>query len=158
MRIKNIIIAIILFTICISSNAESASCDRITSEVDDFNDEVTLRTPFSSAVAISKIKSKHAKPNYYLSLFTVGHTVVIDGKGAYILFEDGKKWSKSVKIDVDATQSGFRYSAFVPLTNSDLKLLKSKKISKFKLYIFEQSISDDDANMFIQDVSCITNL
>jgi hypothetical protein len=82
---------------------------------------------------------------------------VVDGKGAFILFEDGKKWSKSVEIDVDATENGFEYTAFIPLINSDLKLLKSKKISKIKLYIFEQSMSEDDANMFIQDVNCIIN-
>lgn len=141
----------------VSSNAEPASCDRISSEKDDFTDEVTLATPFLVAAQIAKIKSKRNNIHYYLRLSTIGHTVVVDGRGAFILFEDGKKWSKSVEIGVDSTDGGFEYHAFIPLTNADLKLLKSKKISKFKLYIFEQSMSEDDANLFIQDVNCIIN-
>lgn len=158
MCIKNIIIATILFLISVSCRAEAVSCDRITSEKDDFKDEVTLRTPLLAAAQISKIKSKHKNPRYYLLLSTIGRTVVVDGKGAFILFEDEGKWSKSVRIDVDATENGFEYTAFIPLTNADMKLLKSKKISKFKLYIFEQYMSENDANMFIQDVNCIVNL
>jgi hypothetical protein len=157
MWIKNIIIAIISFAFCAQANAEPAPCDRITSEKDDFSDKITYLTPLLTAAHITKIKDKRKPPVYYLSLTAMGLTPVVDGKGATILFEDGKKWSKSVTIDVDASENGFRYSAFIPLNKADLNLLKSKKISKFKLYIFEQTLFESDSNGFIQDVNCIIN-
>ena len=154
---KNIIIATILLTISIPSNAQPASCNQITSDKDDFTNEVTSRTSFINTVQITKRKSGSNNPQYSLSLSTVGLTVVVDGYGAIILFEDGEKLSKSAKIEVDAIESGFKYTAFIPLTNADIKLLKSKKISKYKLYIFEQTLSEVKANIFIEDVNCIIN-
>lgn len=114
--------------------------------VDDFTDEITLRTPLMNDISITKsIEKGSSKPTYYLSLRTRGSTLNYGGKGVIILFKDGTKWIKSEqKIDVDIVSgSGWGYSAFITLNEQDLNLFSTKEISKFKLYIYDNHAPDD---------------
>ena len=90
-----------------------------------------------------------------MSLNTEGSTCVVDGSGATILFTDGSKMYKNVKIDIDANSDGFRYSAFITLTQLDLATLSNKKIKKFRLYIFDQEIESTKSKDFTEYVKCI---
>ena len=88
----------------------------------------------------------------------MGLTPTIDGVGATILFDDGTKWINKVKIDVDATEKGFEYKAFIRLTLGDLEKLKSKKIKRFRLYIYDQEIKPNEAEDFQIYVNCIKEI
>ena len=59
------------------------------------------------------------------------------------------------KVDVEAESSNFEYRAFITLTPNDLILLKSKKIAKFRLYIYDNSIDEYFAEKFINYVKCV---
>lgn len=129
-------------------------CDKIEYEYDEFENEKKYNSPILNSVTIYKFIKKGVA-NYYLSLSTNGSTIVVDGIGAKILFTDGTKWSKNIKIDVDAGNDGFNYSAFIKLTPQDLKIFSTKKISQFRLYIFDQKITKDESEEFKNYVNCI---
>jgi hypothetical protein len=99
---------------------------------------------------------KKGKPTlYYLGLRTYGSTVNVYEKGVTILFDDGTKWYKQSKIDVQADNNGFEYSAFILLNASDLLTFTTKKIKKFRLYIYDGAINTSDADKFNLFIKCV---
>ena len=126
-------------------------------EEDEFTNEVTFRTNLLKPVSITKV-IRNNKATYYLSLSTRGNTINYNKKGVYILFTDGKKWVKlDEEIDVDYND-GYEYSAFIKLNPIDIKLFQTKKIDKFKLYIYEGSVNPTDSDNFILQMNFIQNL
>jgi hypothetical protein len=137
-------------------------CSKIEKEIDEFTNEIKFSTPTLSdgeisPVSILKIISK-GKTIYYLSLRTQGSTININKTGVIILFQDGTKWSKDAKIEADAGRNGFDYSAFITLNPNDLAIFSSKKIKKFRLYIYDQEISPRNADLFKYYVDCIKTI
>ncbi|HZG00272.1 MAG TPA: hypothetical protein VEY71_04680 [Chitinophagales bacterium] len=136
------------------------ACAKLSRELDDFTGEVRINTPFFGSelkmypAVMSKTISKGVT-SYALRLETHGSTVVVDGAGVVVLFEDGTKWSKPTKIDVDADSQGFSYSAYISLTQNDLAMFAGKKIKKFRLYIFDEVPSETFAAEFCEFVKCI---
>jgi len=140
-------------------NEASDVCSRIERKVDEIEGEIQLNSPLINGSALSSLiiykDIKNGKAVYYLSLKTRGSTVVVDGKGATILFTDGTKLKKEEDIDVDSDESGFKYSAFITLTPADLVTFSTKKIKMFRLYIFDKIVSPEDSEEFTAYVSCI---
>lgn len=138
---------------------ESTLCSRIERNVDDFTYEIKLNSPMTSGKSLSPVTIiktiNKGVAVYYLSLTTYGLTATVDGTGVIILFTDGTKWNNPTEIDVDATTDGFRYSAFIPLTATDLDLFSSKIISKFRLYIYDKEIKSIEAEKFTLYTKCI---
>ncbi len=135
-------------------------CSKIERRTDDFTNEVTINNPIiegrkiSSMILYKTIKS--GKVFYFLSLETYGSTVNVGETGLIILFDDGTKMSKpTIKIDVDTDEKGFKYSAYIPLTETELKSLTKKKIKKFRLYIYDEEVSPGFAEKFTYYVKCI---
>ena len=121
---------------------------------DDFTDEITYRSDYLKPIGITKIIDKGVV-SYYLSLRTNSDNVNFNIKGVYVLFTDGKKWIKlNEKINVHL-DINFNYTAFIKLSASDLKLFQSKKINKFKLYIFEEEVGWSDSDKFILQTNII---
>ena len=117
-------------------------------EKDDFTNEITIRTDVLKPISITKVINNN-KAVYYLSLQTMGSTVNYNIKGVYLLFTDGKKWVKlNEDIDIDY-DDGFNYSTFIKLTPLELRLFQTKKVDKFKLYIYEQNVGLNDSEKFI---------
>jgi hypothetical protein len=122
---------------------KNAICEKIIRKIDDFTGAITINSPFfegsnsSDAVIFKEIKN--GKATYDLNLTAYGSTVSVDGKGVIILFEDGTKINKTTqKVDVKAKESNFEYSVYITLSPNDLILLKTKKIAKFRLYIYDR--------------------
>jgi hypothetical protein len=90
-----------------------------------------------------------------LHLHADGETVNVNKTGVTLLFTDGTKWIKSVKIDVTTDKYGYKYSAFIPLTTNDLTTFSTKRIWKFRLFIYDESISPEDSYKFKIYVKCI---
>lgn len=142
---------------------DSLLCKDIDRNVDDITGEVKFSTPLTTGdpghykfLPISIIKYiRKGKTIYYLSLTTHGPTPVVDGKGVTILFADGSKWIKQDKIDVDADSDGYKYSAFITLSPADLLLFSNKKISKFRLYIFDEEVEADESDHLPEYAKCI---
>ncbi len=136
-------------------------CEDIDMEKDKFNGEVTYRTPFGNqGINLTKIK-KNNVTNYYLSVSVDGSTLNVGTKGAYVLFDNGKKISRpNESIDVDSNigtySSGWEYSAFIKLNQEDIKLLKNNKITDVKLYIYQNEVSKNTSIKIQQYMKCLT--
>lgn len=134
-------------------------CSKIDKQIDDFTNEVKFSSPLMSGRQLSSmIIYKHinkGKTVYYLSLRTYGSTVNVNENGVIILFQDGTKWSRASKIDVEADSKGFEYSAFITLTPADLTTFTTKKIKKFRLYIYDEEVNSSDAEKFRLYTQCI---
>jgi len=130
----------------------------IKKETDDFTGEVTITSPILNDVSLLKvIKKGSSTPIYYLDLETGGSTLNYNVKGVIVLFKDGSKWSKpEQKIDVRVSD-GWRYSAFITLTQQDLQLFSSKEIDKFRLYIYDNH-APDETDKFVYYVQAITKM
>jgi hypothetical protein len=138
----------------------NAICLKIEQKKDDFTSEVTINNPIiegrniSSMILYKTVKS--GKVSYSLSLRTYGSTVNVGITGVIILFDDGTKISKpTVKIDVDSDEKGFEYSAYIPLTEIEVKSLTTKKIKKFRLYIYDEEVSPGFAEKFTYYAKCV---
>lgn len=134
-------------------------CSQIEKNIDEFTDEIKFNSPLIYRNELTPIRVykfiKNGKTTYYLRLASQGSTVSVDGKGAIILFTDGSKMTKQVKIDVEVDEIDFEYSAFINLTLDDLRILRMKKIKKFRLYIYDRIIETSEAELFKNYVNCI---
>lgn len=98
------------------------------------------------------------KVSYYLSLRTYGSTVNFGKTGVIILFDDETKMSKpTIEITVNYDTRGFEYHAFIPLTETEVKSLTTKKIRKFRLYIYDHELRWFFAEKFTYYVKCVMN-
>ena len=123
-------------------------------EIDEFTGVIKIDCPVlgtpANTIHLIKLIEK-GRSTYFMRLMTHGVSVVVDGVGVIVLFTDGSKLSKAnVNIDVDVATSSndYEYTAFFPLTTTDLGLLSSKTISKFRLYIFDGTVRLKDADDF----------
>lgn len=143
------------------SNLFNKTCDNIQHEYDEFENENIYRTSTDKTLnQVTFIKYvKNGKSNYYLKLKAHGASVVVDGIGAQVIFKDKSKWSKNVKIDVDVSYDydGYEYTAFIPLSSNDIQTFKSKEIEKFRLYIFDSYIINEDGKQFQEEFNCLLN-
>lgn len=138
---------------------EDSICSELEREIDDFTNEIKFSTPYpnrkSQAVTVLYKHIKNSKTSYYLSLHVRGQTVVVNGVGATILFTDGTKWSKNLKISVDADSDGYDYNAFIPLNQADLTILATKKMKKFRLDIFDEDVNIYQADKINYYIKCL---
>jgi len=123
-------------------------CSKINRQIDDFTGEIRINSPVNSPIVIWKIINNN-KICYYLDLTAYGNTANVNKLGVIILFTDGTKWIRSSsKIDVKVGDYGFEYSSFINLIPIDLILFSSKKIKKFRLYIYDVEFSLTEADIF----------
>jgi hypothetical protein len=129
----------------------------ISKNVDEMSGEIKIMSPIGTPTGIIK----YIKTDFeacYLALSVYGSTCVVGEKGVIVLLDDGTKltWpDKEVNLDTD--DEGFRYHAFIKLSESDVKVLSTKKIKKFRLYIFDKNLSLEDGNLFANYVNCVAS-
>jgi hypothetical protein len=135
------------------------TCALITKEVDDFSGEVTFSSPLSEGFRILDariIKVKDKKSTVcYLRLNAPGGTLNLNERGVTLIFTDGTKWKKDVKISVSSAKVDWTYSAFITLKPEDLSLFSKKIIKKYQLFIYDNELSEYDGIYFRQYVRCI---
>lgn len=122
---------------------------QVSREVDDFTDEIIIRSPHGQPLHLTKVISE-SKTQYYFSLYAIGETLNTGINGVIVLFDDGTKWKKNTKIDVSYNEykEGWEYFAFIPITQSEVDILCRKKIEKFRLYIYDKTINAWESSMF----------
>ena len=131
-------------------------CNKFTINNDKFEDKTSYYSPQESGFTVIKIISKGIT-TYYLSVEEGGSTATVDGKGLYLLFDDGTKLNKeNAKIDVKVgNKGGYIYSVFIELTNEDLEILKSKKLTDNRLYIYDGTVNAESARLIQEFVKCL---
>ena len=75
-----------------------------------------------------------------------------------ILFEDGTKLTKpQEKIDTKTSSGrGYIYSAFIQLSQSEIKLLTEKNITDTRLYIYDGKVDKDSAKKIREYLKCLS--
>lgn len=135
-------------------------CAKIEHQKDDFTNEITINNPIIEGSSVSPMIIykiiKNGKVSYFLSLHTYGSTINVGGTGVIILFDNGTKLNKpTIKIDVEYDGTGYEYSAWIPLTEIEVKTLTTKKISKFRLYVYDEEVNSSFAEKFSVYVKCV---
>lgn len=135
-------------------------CEQNMREVDEFTNEININTPYpalgeSSSVILYK-SIKTGKTVYYLALQTNGSTLNVSKQGVTVLFEDGTKFIKpTAALDIDAADDGYAYSAFIPITLSEVQMFTKNRIKKFRLYIYDGEITPQTAEKFTIWSKCV---
>ena len=113
-----------------------------TKSYDEFENKTTFKTPPNS-VELYRIDNNSSK-HYFLFLETVGSTLNNDINGVIVLFNDGTKWEKpNQRLNSEYKKGNYIYKAVIPLTTEELKLLQSKSIIGYRLYIYDRKDFSD---------------
>ena len=125
---------------------------QISRSVDEFTGEVRIESNTNPCI-IKCINGSTTR--YYLYTYTNDSYCTVGGEGIIFLFEDGTKLSKGGDVDCDVSYDydGFTYSSFVVLTESEVELLATKKLTKFKMYIFPREISETMSNNILNSAN-----
>lgn len=125
------------------------AANEITMKIDDFDNTITWASPsfgkgFAGTtlkrVIFNKTKNEKGEYHNYLRLTTYGSTLNMGEKGLILLFEDGSRFEKpNAKIDAnpDSNTAYWQYSIFIEISDAELEIFASKKIDKFRLYIYD---------------------
>lgn len=135
--------------------ATTSECD-VKKIEDKFDGSITYSTGLDWAMFYKF--QKGAMTSYSLRLEADGSTSNYYKTGVVILLEDGSKIEKpNAKIDCKSYSNyGYKFSSWVDLTISERELLKSKRITDFRLYIYEKSISEKKGQKLIGSIKCIS--
>jgi hypothetical protein len=120
---------------------EGIYCSDLKSENDKFTSEVKTTVPYTEGVSFIKVE-KDGKSTIYLIINQIASTLKL-GDGFILLLENGKRIENaSEKIDVKVNSgytgaTGYVYSAFVALSENDIKLLTENSITDKRLYIYD---------------------
>lgn len=136
---------------------EDFFCSKINSKKDKFEDKETFFTPTENGINFMKTVEK-GKSSIYLMVKVNGSTLNVSKKGLYILFDDGTKFTKQeTSIDTNvSSESGYIYSAFIELTQADIKLLTEKNITDTRVFIYDGTVDKDSAKKIIEYLKCLT--
>lgn len=106
---------------------------------------------------ITKVKEK-GKSSYYLSLSKNSTGYATPSNGLTILFEDNTRLKfPNEEVRASVTSSGYSYSVFHRLTPNEIKILKSKRITDYKLSFLENSLSELDGIKLKYLMECLEN-
>lgn len=131
-------------------------CSKIEHQKDKFEDKETFFTPTENGISFMKTTEK-GKSTIFLSVRVNGSTLNVSKKGLNILFEDGTKFTKpEASIDTKVSSgSGYVYSAFIQLTQADIKLLTEKNITDTRVYIYDGTVDKDSAKKIREFLKCL---
>ncbi len=156
---KILLIIFVVLSININAQRDSSLCNKIERIVDDMTGKITIGSPSEEAVpSLKLVKVILAKDTLYLfRLRTYGITLNISETGVIILFTDGTKMIKETKIAVDIGDetNSWLYKANITASSEDLKILATKTIKKFRLFIYDKDINEKEGNDFREYVNCI---
>jgi hypothetical protein len=137
-------------------------CNLINVKTNDFDDEIHLSTPtvlgFVELPLSYHIFVSTSKPSLekILYLSTWDPNLSYGGRGVDILFANGKKINKDIKVDVEVYNGyNYIYKAFIKLNKSDIELFKKQEVVKFRLYIYEHELDEYQKCIFKRLFNCM---
>ena len=150
---------LVAIAITITCTGISSTYSQITRNADEFTGEVRLMTPVLEKASLSKFIT-YKDTSVYLHLKACGATLNVNEKGVIVLFTDGTKLTFSEKIDVkagDGEYCNYEYTAFCSITVPELTLLSTKTIKAFRLFIYDNHLTDGEAKTFHDNANLIVN-
>lgn len=139
---------------------ENFPCESISYGKDKFTGEKMWETEYNEFITIEK-HIKKANTTYYFSLFYYDSFLTIPPKNTalILLFSDGTKLTKydDVNVDYIDSEKGYQYHFFTSLNSNDLKILGSKKITDYKLYIFSSEFDKTPSERLMKQTKCLVS-
>ena len=130
-------------------------CDEIEYEKDKFENIERFYTPIKDGILYLKTR-ENGKTTIYMTVRVHGKELSVNGKGFYVLFEDGTKISKPDDvITVDVATNGYVYEGFVELTRNDIKLLTEKIMTDKRLIVYDGTVDKDSAIILKEYLKCL---
>jgi hypothetical protein len=145
-----------IFITALCSSVYGQDCEDITMEVDKFKGDTIYTSPYLSSVHFVRYKGKNA--GSFLVLTAYGSTYNAGIKGVIVLLDSGKLEWPEQKIDGDVASgaySGFSFTSFIPLTDSELETLSKRKITDFQLYIYDVTLKEKYQEKYRNYARCI---
>ena len=135
------------------------ACKKITRELDDFSGEVILSTPYGwNMPVITKVIDGESEVIYF-TLYANGLTLNVGEKGVIMLLDNGDRITRpEAKIDVDAQENGWRYSAMFRLTDEEVETLSNTTINKFQLYVYDMTIHKKGKATLMTQMGCLSEM
>lgn len=141
--------------IIMGTAAKGQDCSQIKTEIDKFNDDTSHWTPLLRTMSITRVNSASGKKYIYLSIEVEGATAVSGASGVYILFSDSTKLKfPDQKVDLKYND-GYKYTAFIAITEAQLSQLAKKAVTDVRLYIFDMALPSEEAEEFLANAACI---
>lgn len=162
---KTLLILLMMPLLAFAQSTDEVSyCDKIAETSDKFSKEKNFETSWiigsdhqiKGVILKSITASKTIR--YYLSLYAIGLTAVVDGKGLTVLFDDGSKWTKSnaeIDVEVNSWGKGYDYHAFVEVSKADIVKFSTKRITDYKMDIFTNSFTEEEGEKLRIQVGCL---
>lgn len=119
-------------------------CKSIETTTDKFDGKSTSRSEYSEGIAFIKI-TKDNSSYIYMSVNEIGSTINVGKKGLILLLENGNKIDRpnaDIDVKVNNGGNGYVYSAFIELTEAEIKLIVENKITDNRLYIYDGEIKN----------------
>lgn len=137
---------------------EGYFCKDIEESKDKFSDEITFRTPIIEGISFLKIKTTDLVSTY-LRIRIHGRTLNVNTTGVIILFDNGSKLEiPDAEIEVDVSSGsidGYTYSAFISLSEDEIKLLSENIMTDVRLYIYDGIVKN--GNKLADYMKCISS-
>lgn len=153
----------LLLLIPVLSYGQSSKCESINTKVDKFTKEYRLSTRHGNTAILFAFVDSTLKSTYHLRL-TAPAAVNANQKGVSVLFDDGSKmeWpDEKVEIFVNESREPFdsftQAKCFVPLTLAQMSKLGKQAITDYRLYVYDWSMSTENATSLLQDTRCVVN-
>ncbi|WP_128544055.1 hypothetical protein [Larkinella soli] len=162
MRVKYRLFIILLGLPALPAFAQDPCRQAITRVDDPREGKVTYYTPMIRPVYFSK-EVRKGVATWYLSLRAFGDGVNNGKRGALIRLDNGRTLRKP-EAEIGLRDNELRddfdyeyiYTAHIRLTPTDLELLKKHRITGFRLYVYEQKVSEREQAEGVRVLGCLT--
>jgi len=139
----------------LSKVSKEIYCSRINVTNDKFDGTSRSSTPYVGGAKFIKYVDGE-KTTIYFTINETGSTLNVNKKGLILLFQGSEKIEfPDANIDVEASSSGYVYSAFVTLSKEHIDVFLNNKITDNRLYVYDGSFKEEDAELLINYLSCL---
>lgn len=150
----------LLLLLCTEVIAQRNCSDLVAKNVDKFNGAVTYKTSTTRRVSFLKI-TDNGISGIYIYAEAPSSSLKVGEKGAVFLLEDGTKISiPEAQIEVKPSRNGqsYIYNTMHRLSDEEVNLLRKKKITDIRLYIFDAELFPPDAEAAIAGLNCLVDV
>lgn len=153
---------LILIILLIPFVLKAQDCSKITYEKDKFTGIISYSSPLMEDVYLSKSISENGDTLYMLRLKAYSNSISF-GEGAVILFDTGQKIVRdNNKIDIKLNSGYVKMhmyyiTTYISIEKHELELLSNRRITDYRVWIYDQEVKSNKADVYRRYASCILN-
>ena len=145
----------LITALLIATTIANANCNEIKTRVDEFTGKITKHSPYGFSMRFSK-DVDNGLTEYWLML-TANSSYYSRGEGVTIKFFDGTLYNlPKEEVSVDRYDGQWNYDSYIKLTSEEVVMLQTKKITNYKLWIFNEKVIPEESIRLNDFVNCLT--